>query len=88
MSDKFTNMNEFDRMESGEVFDEIDQAQMRQQHEIEALTKEPRFKPEFHPNFDGHCVNPDCGEPLPEERIKHGRIYCVTCQEIIERKKR
>lgn len=89
LNKRFTNMAENERMLSGEVYDEADQAQMRQQHEIEALTSQQFFKAEQHPNFDGvHCVNPDCEEPLPEARIKHGRIYCIHCQERIERKNR
>lgn len=38
-------------------------------------------RPETHPNFDGkHCVEEDCGEEIPEERLKLGRVRCVDCQ--------
>lgn len=31
--------------------------------------------------FDGvHCVEPDCGEPLPPVRIAYGRVRCTDCQ--------
>lgn len=37
--------------------------------------------PESHPDFDGaHCVEDDCGEPLPPARLAMGRIRCTECQ--------
>lgn len=88
MENKFTNMSHTDRMETGEVYDEADQAQMRQLNEIQELTKEPLFKPEYHPNFNGFCMDPDCGDELPIERIQRGRIYCTTCQELREKRQK
>lgn len=35
-------------------------------------------------NFDGYCV--DCGELIPDGRVKFGAITCVTCQSLRERK--
>lgn len=37
---------------------------------------------------DGSWPNPDCAdcsEPIPEVRLKLGRIRCVDCQDAIER---
>lgn len=36
---------------------------------------------------DGSWPNPECecGEPIPEARLRLGRIRCVDCQEILER---
>lgn len=46
-----------------------------------------RMKPQHHPDFDGeHCVNEDCGEPLPPGRVAAGRVYCVSCQEVREKR--
>lgn len=87
MNDKFTNMAHTESAETGEVYDEMDLVQMRFLQEQAALTKSPKFLAQSHPNFDGvHCVNPDCEDDLPEARIKLGRIYCVSCQEIIDKK--
>ena len=42
------------------------------------------LRPQHHPLFDGlNCL--DCGDEIPERRLKMGRIYCVTCQTEIER---
>lgn len=44
-----------------------------------------KVAPETHPDFDGrHCV--ECGDALPKVRLENGRIRCVSCQEILERK--
>lgn len=47
--------------------------------------------PQQVPNAEGiyphtHCVEEDCGVELPLERLKLGRIRCVDCQEIIEKR--
>lgn len=40
--------------------------------------------PESHPDFDGlHCV--ECGNEIPEQRLKNGRVRCTYCQSAIER---
>jgi len=46
-----------------------------------------KVAPETHPDFDGrHCV--DCGDAIPKVRLENGRVRCVTCQEILEKKAR
>lgn len=82
----YTNMSQIERMEAGEVYDETDLSQLQQLHEIEYLTKERRFKPEYHPDFDGvHCVECFVNE-LPKERLEQKRIRCVECQTLLEKK--
>ena len=45
--------------------------------------------PEKHPDFDGkHCVEPDCGVEIPAVRLNMGKIRCVDCQLLRERRKR
>ncbi len=42
-------------------------------------------KPETHPDFDGeHCI--DCEDDIPQVRLAMGRVRCVTCQSILERR--
>ena len=42
--------------------------------------------PESHPDFDGStCL--ECGDLIPKERIKLGKIRCVWCQGLLERRK-
>lgn len=42
--------------------------------------------PESHPDFDGStCL--ECSDPIPEERLRLGKIRCVFCQELLESKK-
>lgn len=44
-----------------------------------------KIKPEKHPDFDGvHCL--DCHEPMVSFRLSIGRIRCVDCQTLIERR--
>ncbi len=44
---------------------------------------------ETHPDFDGkHCVEDDCGAEIPKERLKMGRVRCVSCQSRLEQKSR
>lgn len=38
------------------------------------------------PDFDGYCV--DCGDLIPEGRVKFGAITCVPCQSLRELKSR
>lgn len=43
------------------------------------------IRPETHPDFDGEtCVS--CGDDMPEERLKLGRVRCVYCQSEIEKR--
>lgn len=46
-------------------------------------------KPEKHPDFDGrHCVEEECGESIPDERLGLGKIRCISCQELLEKSRR
>ena len=70
-----------------EVYDEVDQAAMIQLAEQARAMAEVRAKtaPETHPDFDGEtCI--DCTDELPKERLAMGRIRCVHCQTILEKK--
>lgn len=81
------NMEE-DRYGNTEGGDEVDQAGRVERNFIAASLKaqQEAMKPETHPDFDGvNCVEADCGEPLPELRLKMGRIRCVPCQEKLEK---
>lgn len=41
--------------------------------------------PETHPDFDGEsCI--DCGDTIPAARLALGRIRCVRCQTLKERR--
>lgn len=41
--------------------------------------------PESHPDFDGEsCI--DCGETIPVARLALGKIRCIRCQSLKERK--
>lgn len=69
----------------GDVCDKADAA-------IEASTDDAlrrargKSAPESHPDFDGtHCLQ--CDEVIPRQRLKLGKIFCVGCQTIIERKR-
>ena len=43
--------------------------------------------PETHPDFDGkHCV--ECGEGIPQVRLTNGRVRCVVCQNILEKRQK
>jgi len=46
-----------------------------------------KSQPESHPDFDGeHCV--DCGDEIPIERLKMGKVRCVFCQRVLEDKRK
>lgn len=41
--------------------------------------------PESHPDFDGsHCVEENCGIPIPKARLALGKVRCVDCQSLKE----
>jgi len=43
---------------------------------------------EFDARFDGtHCVEENCGAPLPRKRLNMGRVRCVDCQALVERRR-
>lgn len=44
-----------------------------------------KAKPETHPDFDGaHCV--DCEVEIPKPRLLMGKVRCVHCQTVLERR--
>lgn len=48
-----------------------------------------RMKPEQEPDEHGNYPHPDCvecGNELPQARLKLGRILCVECQTVKERR--
>lgn len=70
-----------------EVLDEADQASLFQIAETEQALASIRNKvaPESHPDFDGFsCV--DCGDDIPSDRLKLGKVRCVHCQTSLEEK--
>jgi len=43
--------------------------------------------PEQDSRFDGaHCTAPDCGVPIPLERLRLGKVRCIDCQFLFERR--
>lgn len=56
----------------------------------EALARQlGKSGPERHPDFDGfHCVDPNCGIAIPLERLVLGKVRCVDCQSLLERRGR
>lgn len=43
--------------------------------------------PESHPDFDGtHCVEEDCGIEIPPARLAMGKVRCVGCQGLLEKR--
>lgn len=67
------------------MVDEIDVASERELEANERLVLLARdaAAPETHEDFDGvGCV--ECGEAMPEGRLKLGRVRCVPCQEYKE----
>lgn len=45
-----------------------------------------RSAPETHPNFDGlHCV--ECETAIPHGRLLLGKVRCVHCQTIKEKRR-
>ncbi len=69
--------------------DMIDDAQDKELMERESSLAAAlqHIKPQTHPDFDGvNCL--DCSDPLPDIRLRMGRIRCVYCQELLEAKGR
>ena len=73
--------------------DEIDRASAITDAYNEACIDHARqaMKPQQEPDENGvypftDCV--DCGDEIPVERLKMGRVRCTICQEILERKGR
>lgn len=43
--------------------------------------------PETHPDFDGKtCV--ECGEDIPPVRLSMGKVRCVYCQTLLEKRRK
>lgn len=43
--------------------------------------------PESHPDFDGEsCI--DCGDTIPDGRLKLGKIRCIHCQQVLEHRQK
>lgn len=69
--------------------DIIDDAQRYNElhHEVVFKNHAIRMLPESHPNFDGtHCVEEDCGVQIPQARLAMGKVRCVDCQTLIEKR--
>lgn len=69
----------------GRIPDESDRASLIEaaftEESIEMARK--AIAPETHPEFDGiHCV--ECGEEIPDVRLRLGKVRCVECQREIE----
>lgn len=71
LSDSTLEMAE--RLQNSVVEEKITQARTRQcdKHEFRSWDGETCF---------------DCGEDLPEERVEMGRVRCVPCQTVAEKK--
>ena len=70
-----------------DVLDEGDLASAYQMRENELALSRVRAAgaPQTHPDFDGEsCI--DCGETIPANRLQLGKIRCVHCQTILERR--
>lgn len=67
--------------------DLIDDAQDKEfmERESSLAAALQKLKPQTHPDFNGSdCV--DCSDPMPDVRLRMGRIRCVYCQELLEAK--
>ena len=62
-------------------------AQMYADHGLQAVQR--KVKPEQVQNEDGtwpHLECVDCSVEIPEQRLALGKVRCIDCQEIIERR--
>lgn len=75
-------------MSNDERFTELGDAAQRLNEEMNAQALrviQARSAPETHPDFDGvHCV--DMGEEIPPERLALGKVRCIDCQRVLERR--
>lgn len=69
----------------GDIFDQAsDQEEAYRSAAIRAASGSLR---ESHPEFDGAtCL--DCSDEMPVERLKLGRIRCVRCQTLLEKRRK
>lgn len=69
--------------------DDLDRAALLTQQMSDAAVEESQraIAPQQVRRPDGSWPNPECecGEPIPEARLKLGRIRCVECQDRLER---
>ena len=76
-------------IESEHCPDEIDRAAIiSDAHNQACIDKavqanKPQQEPDEHGEYP-HVECVDCGDELPVERLRLGRVYCVACQELIE----
>lgn len=76
-----------EELDNNDVYDEGDIASALERGFIaHALSKhKEKVAPEKHPDFDGeNCI--DCGNEVPIERLRLGRIRCVYCQTELEKR--
>lgn len=67
--------------------DEVDAAQHLQArlNEESVAAVRAELQPQTHPDFDGvHCV--DDGAEIPQTRLALGKIRCIYCQELFEKR--
>lgn len=71
-----------------ENFDDTEKSQMMQLAEQDMIHKNILDKKIIIPNnFDGvHCI--DCGDEIPEKRLKIGAFRCIDCQLYFEKYKK
>lgn len=82
-------MREIEENDFTEVYDEAEIASAFEMSFTAQKLKEfqEKNKPETHPDFDGkHCI--DCDGEIIKERLALNKIRCVTCQEIIEKRRK
>lgn len=72
--------------------DDLDRAALLTQQLADAAVEEAQraIAPQQVQCVDGSWPNPECecGELIPEARLRLGRIRCVECQEVLERSAR
>lgn len=72
--------------------DDLDNAGVLTQQLADAAVAEAQraIAPQQVQGIDGSWPNPECecGEPIPEGRLRLGRIRCVDCQDHLERSQR
>lgn len=72
--------------------DDLDRAALLTQQLSDAAVEEAQraIAPQQVQCIDGSWPNPECecGEAIPEARLKLGRIRCVDCQDLLERSAR
>lgn len=78
-----------DQESFSQLRDENDLASAIEAQFIENAIAEAKRKsgPETHPDFDGeHCI--DCDESIAPARLELGKIRCIDCQVMLEKRMR